>query len=316
MVLSWRRLATDPAKATRGRRRFREGHMHIFRFLFIAIATLAAFGGASKPAAAAESYDSCVGFIDALPAVITTQGIWCLRQNLDTSASSGNIIDIQTNNVTIDCNGFRIRGSGGGASTAAEGIHATGRLNLAIRHCTIRGFARGIHLEAGSGYLVENNLVDQSRYVGIEISGAGSVVRRNTVVNSGGLPLSAEAFAIAAEGDVIDNVVVGVFGADSVTNFTANGIYSQSDPAVTFGIVIQGNRIRNLTPKGTGQAIGITSSGSGVAVRDNAIGQASSTTGRGVACLDNTSHVRDNVILNYVTGISVACHDAGGNSVD
>jgi parallel beta-helix repeat protein len=271
---------------------------------------------AANPAPAAESYDSCVGFIDALPAAITTQGIWCLRQNLDTSASSGNIIDIQTNNVTIDCNGFRIRGSGGGASTAAEGIHAFDRLNLAIRHCTIRGFARGIHLEAGSDYIVENNLVDQSRYVGIEISGAGSVVRRNTVVNTGGLPLSAEAFAIAAEGDVIDNVVVGVFGADSVTNFTANGIYSQSDPAVTFGIVIQGNRIRNLTPKGTGQAIGITSSGSGVAVRDNAIGQASSTTGRGVACLDNTSHVRDNVILNYVTGISVACHDAGGNSVD
>jgi hypothetical protein len=44
--------------------------MHIFRFLFIAIATLAAFAGASGPAAAAESYDGCFGFIDALPATI------------------------------------------------------------------------------------------------------------------------------------------------------------------------------------------------------------------------------------------------------
>jgi len=74
--------------------------MHILRPLFILIATLTAFGGVSSPAAAAESYDACVGFIDALPAVITTQGIWCLRQNLDTSAASGNMIDIQTNNVT------------------------------------------------------------------------------------------------------------------------------------------------------------------------------------------------------------------------
>jgi len=117
--------------------------MHMFRLFFIAIATLAAFAGASGPAAAGESYDNCVGFIDALPAAITTQGIWCLRQNLDTSATSGNMIEIQTNNVTIDCNGFRLRGSGGGAATTAVGIYANARLNLAIRHCTIAAFWRG-----------------------------------------------------------------------------------------------------------------------------------------------------------------------------
>ena len=69
--------------------------MHIFRLFFIAIATLAAFGGASSPAAVAETYNTCTGFIDALPAVITTQGIWCLRQNLDTSATSGNMIEFR-----------------------------------------------------------------------------------------------------------------------------------------------------------------------------------------------------------------------------
>ena len=51
-----------------------------------------------------------------------------------------------------------------------------------------------------------------------------------------------------------------------------------------------------------------------MAVRDNAIGQASLTAGFGVSCADNTSHVRDNVILKYATGIAVACDDAGGNS--
>src|SRR5205823_10248096 len=120
--------------------------MHIFRFVFTAIATLAAFAGASGPAAAAESYDSCFGFVDALPATITTQGTWCLRQNLDTSATSGNVIEIQNNNVTIDCNGFRLRGSGGGASTTAVGILASGRVNITIRHCTIRGFQIGIQV--------------------------------------------------------------------------------------------------------------------------------------------------------------------------
>jgi len=288
--------------------------MDILRRLFISIATLAAFGSASGPAAAAESYDGCFGFIDALPATITTQGTWCLRQNLDTSATTGNMIEIQTNNVTIDCNGFRIRGSGGGASTTATGIYANGRLNLAIRHCTIRGFSVGIEVFGGSDYLVENNLLDQSRFIGIQTGGAGSIVRRNNVTNTGGSPAAGQTYGIYAEGDVIDNVVDGVYGADSLVNFGANGIYSPADAGVNLGIVIQGNRIRNLTPKGTGQAIGITSNGSGVAVRDNAIGQAALTTGFGISCADNTSHVRDNVILKYATGIAVACHDAGGNS--
>jgi hypothetical protein len=290
--------------------------MHILRFFFILIVTLAAFGGASGPAAAGESYDSCFGFIDALPVTITTQGTWCLRQNLDTSATSGNMIDIQTNNVTIDCNGFRMRGSGSGPSTTAVGILANGRLNITIRHCTIRGFVIGIEASGGSGYLVENNLIDQTRFIGIEIIGGGIVIRRNIVTNTGGSPASGNAYAIYADGDVIDNVVDGVAGADSLVNFSAVGISSPTDPSVNLGIVIQGNRIRNLTPKGTGEAIGIASNGSGVAVRDNAIGQASLTTGFGVACADNTSHVRDNVILHYGTGIAAACHDAGGNSAN
>jgi len=284
-------------------------NLAVFAFVLTAVT------GAAAPAPAAESYDACVGFIDSVPAVITTQGIWCLRQDLDTSASSGHVIEIQTNNVTIDCNGFRMRGSGGGASSTAVGIYATGRLNLAIRHCTIRGFQVGIELIGGSDYIVENNLLDQSRLFGIESTGAGSVVRHNNVVNTGGSPGNGQVYPIYAEGDVIDNVVDGVSGADSVVNFTANGIYSPTDTGINFGIVIQGNRIRNLTPKGTGEAIGITSNGSGVAVRDNAIGQAASTTGFGVSCHDNTTQVRDNVILNYATGIAVACDNAGGNSV-
>ena len=50
-------------------------------------------------------------------------------------------------------------------------------------------------------------------------------------------------------------------------------------------------------------------------MRDNAIGQAALTTGFGVTCGDNTSQVRDNVILNYGIGIQSTCDNAGGNSV-
>ena len=102
--------------------------MHILRFLLISIATLASFGSASTPAAAGESYDNCVGFIDALPATITTQGTWCLRHDLDSAATSGFMIEIQRSNVTIDCNGFRMQGLGGGISTTVVGIYAAGQI--------------------------------------------------------------------------------------------------------------------------------------------------------------------------------------------
>ena len=205
-------------------------------------------------------------------------------------------------------------GSGGGASTTAVGIFASGRLNITIRHCTIRGFQIGILVEGGSGYLVEDNVLDQSRSTGIGTIGDGSVVRRNIVTNGGGAPGGGSAVGIYAAGDVTDNIVDGIVGVDSVVNFTAFGIYSPPDS--NFGIVIQGNRIRNLTPKGTGEATGITSNGSGAAVRDNAIGQPSSTPGTGIVCADNTSHVHDNVILRYGTGVASACDKAGGNSIN
>ncbi|HEY0661599.1 MAG TPA: hypothetical protein VGD21_09825, partial [Lysobacter sp.] len=71
------------------------------------LAILLAGPVAPAPAQAAQSYDNCTGFIDSLPATITTQGTWCLRKDLSTAMSSGNAITIATNNVTIDCNDFK-----------------------------------------------------------------------------------------------------------------------------------------------------------------------------------------------------------------
>ena len=84
--------------------------MHV-RTMLVTIIALAGVAGAMRSAFAAESYDACVGFVDAIPAVITTQGVWCLRKDLATSNSVITAIDIQTSNVTIDCNGFKLGGS-------------------------------------------------------------------------------------------------------------------------------------------------------------------------------------------------------------
>src|SRR5437870_353667 len=46
--------------------------------------------------------------ITTIPTVITVQGIYCFTGHLSTAITTGNAIDIQTNNVVLDLNGFKL----------------------------------------------------------------------------------------------------------------------------------------------------------------------------------------------------------------
>jgi hypothetical protein len=271
----------------------------------------------SGPGLAAESQDSCSGFIDVLPAVINAEGIWCLRQNLSTNASSGVMISVETNNVTIDCNGFKIGGLGGGAATTALAIGTNNQNKLRVRHCAIQGFLVGIGITGtGYGHLVENNLLDQNRGIGLTMRGNGTIARQNTVTNAGGSSTGGDAVGIDSDGDIIDNVVDGISGGASVTTFSPTGIQSGlATFHVAIGVLIQGNRVRNLTPKGGNPAIGIRVNGTENLVRDNVVTQTSVTAGSGIRCFDGSSTARDNLVMNYGGGDVIFCKDGGGNSL-
>src|SRR5690606_14654473 len=138
--------------------------------------------------APAETHDTCAGFIDSVPAVISTQGVWCLRGDVSTAQTSGSAIEIAANNVTIDCNGYKIGGLAAGSSSAANGIYAYGRMNITVRNCNIRGFLHGISLFGSNagGHLVEDNRLDGNLYVGMDIYGDNNTVQRNQVYDTGG----------------------------------------------------------------------------------------------------------------------------------
>ena len=112
--------------------------------------------------------------ITALPAVITVQGIYCFTPDLATAMTSGNAIDIQTSNVVLDLNGFKLGGLGAGLGTNAFWIHARDRQNITIKNGTIRGFFEGIVLvDAGAsqGHIVEDIRADQNTFIGIDVGG-------------------------------------------------------------------------------------------------------------------------------------------------
>jgi hypothetical protein len=280
--------------------------------LSVAIAFLAA---AANPAPAAESYDSCVGDINTVPTVIATPGTWCLRQNVITNATNIRAVDIRTNNVTIDCNGFRLADAQAGPSTMSTGISANGSFsNITVRNCTIVGFNFGIFITGnppGAGHVIENNLLWFNRSAGIRLDGAAGIVRHNTVTNTGGQPGSLNGIGIVVNGsvDVIDNVVDGVTGDGSVA-FTPYGITAGDNASV--GSLIRGNRVRNLTPSGSGSATGILVYSTGAWVRDNLVGQQSSTNGIGISCGTET-RVRDNIVKNYTQGLAGLCDNDTGN---
>ena len=252
---------------------------------------------------AAQSYDSCTGFIDSVPTTISKAGVWCLRKDLSTNVSSGAAITIAANNVTIDCNDFKLGGLAAGNGSKAKGVHADTRQNVVVRHCSVRGFSVGINLYGGAGHLVEDNRLDNNLEGGIYIVASSTLVQRNRVYDTGGAPETTFTYGIYVMADVIDNTVEGVFAATA--NGFAYGIVL-SDP----GTLARNNHVSGLVPAGTGKAFGVFSSVEGMTLDGNQIISTAAVTGAGI------SGVKSACRNNFVSGFSTAaasCLDVGGN---
>jgi len=191
-----------------------------------ALAAVPGFVLSTWSTAAAETVNCTT--IAALPAVITTQGVHCLKGDLATPMPSGHAIEINTNNVTIDLNGFKLGGLAAGIGTNTFGIYAKDRQNIAIRNGTIRGFRQAIVIEttgASQGHLIEDIRADQNTEAGIQVNGSGSIVRNNRIVDTGGttaLGTTVPAYGIYVSGDgmrVIDNDIADVHGTGGSVGF-------------------------------------------------------------------------------------------------
>jgi hypothetical protein len=252
------------------------------------------------PVHAAQSYDNCTGFITSLPATITTQGTWCLNADLTTAITSGNAITVAANNVTIDCNDFKLGGLAAGAGTQTFGIYANTRDNLTIRRCNIRGFYSGTDLFSGSGHLVEDNRFDSNTFVGVYVASDRSIIRRNLVIATGGNSLFYSPGGIYSIGsvDVLDNTVNGVTA--NGTNVDAYGIFTGSNPDGS----ISGNRVRGVVKAGTGVVYGISSSSSGrITMRNNDVAGDGSTGSIGLYCATAQGWATEDVVGGFVTAI-------------
>lgn len=286
------------------------------RISFVVLACLLAALTWSTPARAARGYDDCTGFVTAVPAVISKPGTWCLKKNLNTAIASGNAIEIQGNNITIDCNDFALSGLPAGTATQAFGIYALRRSYATVRNCTVRGFRTGVLLAdaAGAGHVVEDNRLDRNTVAGIDVAGSHAIVRRNRVSSTGGSPIVATTpFAITTDGvvDVVDNIVAGVAPSAGAVNQDVVGIGGADNT----GARIMGNDVGGLAKAGSGSARGIVNATAGLLTlrRNNVVGDGSAGS-VGLACADASGRASENIVSGFATALSV-CNDSGRNDV-
>lgn len=248
--------------------------------------------------------------INTIPYVINTQGVYCFKQHLATDITSGNAITINTNNVVIDMNGFKLGGLIAGPTTEAVGIYGFDRQNITIRNGSIRGFIRGIFLAGTSpyddsqGHLIEGVRADGNTRVGIAVEGRGSVIRGNQVVQTGGTTHFSDVAGILVRGTGVEMIDNSISETVEESGELSYGVLATS----ANGAVIEGNRVSN-TDLGAGTSYGVqVTSSDGVSVVNNRL----SNVDTGVRFTSSTGKYRDNLTNGVTTPFSGGT-DAGGN---
>jgi hypothetical protein len=224
--------------------------------------SLAAALAAVAPAAAQTP--GCTNEITALPYTASSSGTYCLKNTMYTLLSSGAAITVTGYQVTIDLRGFAINNIGGGTSSTAVGIVATGRSNITIRNGRIQSFKTGITLDNSGatdtyGNVVEDVQIDSVRSAGVVLNGRAHQVRNCAVTRYGNpdsIVTPAHGILVDGEGILIEGNVV----AESYST-TAHGITVEGDDHL-----IVGNRV--LRPQSYGLFL---ANATGTKYRDNMV---------------------------------------------
>lgn len=257
-------------------------------------------------ARAGQSHDNCVGYIDSLPAQLDKQGTWCMRANLSTNIASGGAIQINLNNVVVDCNGYRIESTLPG--TGAFGIGAIGN-NHIIRNCDVRGFFVGM-LVSGRDHVIEDNRVLDSGHVGLQVD-PNVTIRRNQILRVGNHPtFEGHIAGIVGGNDISDNLIDGV-----VANAAVNLHGDVSGISTSGNGVVTRNRIRNLAATGTGSLFGIVADGFAYITQNHIVGPGIlMTSHRSIYCPRGENHAFNNIANGFATN-SISCFTAGGTNI-
>ncbi len=181
--------------------------------------------------------------ISTVPLLITQSGSYYFTEDLSVAGGSYGI-NIDSDNVTIDLNGFSLIGPGATSGLTTIGLMITQQSNIEIRNGTIRDFpAQGIRenvYSGSSGYRILNMRVHNNGGNGIQIHGSDHLVKGCHVLNNGGYGIGGSTGdTLITENVVSDNTLEGIIINDgSVIN---NEVYRNDSHGIRVGGKIVGN---------------------------------------------------------------------------
>lgn len=124
--------------------------------------------------AALTAFALCVALLPAV-AVSATTGTMQITTDTTLTEDHSGPIDVVADNVTLDCDGHAVNGSGTG-----HGIDVDYRTGVTVRNCTVRGFEMGIDLQTSNGNVVTGNTATANSRDGIHLSSSDN----NTVTGN------------------------------------------------------------------------------------------------------------------------------------
>lgn len=247
------------------------------RFYLLLLTTFLAFGSASVGFATngvLEINQTCAvqtgcfaGDTPGFPVTINASGSYRLTSSLTGVGANTDGIFVNTSFVTLDLNGFAIRGpaigTGSGNGITGGGTNGSFAGFTTIRNGSIRGFRQdGISLAGADGVRVKDMVVQLNSERGVHL-GDNAHVSGNRIDSNGNE--IREALYVGDSSIVIENVVTNNNGDNifclrvcTIMNNTVNGGGGDGIVAANRGSTIMGNTSVNNAGRGIDAGVGST----------------------------------------------------------
>ncbi|MCG6862910.1 MAG: hypothetical protein LJE70_16765 [Chromatiaceae bacterium] len=187
---------------------------------------------------------------------------------------------------------------------------SNGPNNITIRNGNVRGFRSGVELLGGQGHLVEDVRAERNTTIGINVSGDGSIVRRNQVVDTGGSTVTTSALGIQVTGSGVRVLNNDVDGIEATDNGNGYGIFVVG----ATGAIVQDNRVTNLSSV-TGASAGIAIGLADALVERNVVSALNDPPDYGIYFVLGIGGYRDNYVYGATTPFSGGTNGGGNDSL-
>jgi hypothetical protein len=162
------------------------------------------------------------------------QGSYYLTQNLIEAFGSAPAIDIQGTNVTLDLNGFFIRG----IATPQAGIASTtGAARISVANGMVEGWATGIDLGTSDDVRIEGIIAWNNSTTGISV-GSGSTISKVTANLNGTYGIVVNDPNSKFEGGVIED--------STVSRNSSTGIRVAANNVTVTRDIVESNSLRGI----------------------------------------------------------------------